>query len=152
MVGKFTVIVLSVFVFFAFVLGAGAQTDEGEHFPPEVIECLIDAVGEERFHVLESGQSEPTAEEMSKAEQCFDSYHGLIPDFTPAPHSVASDEKPWLARLNSYRSTAGLVQPVWENPEWYDGCWKHSRYMVKNDVITHVEGSNEPYFSEEGEE
>ena len=36
--GKFTVLILSVFVFFAFVLGVSAE-HEGETFPPEVESC-----------------------------------------------------------------------------------------------------------------
>ncbi len=79
--GKFTVLILSIFVFFAFVLGVSAQTDEDEPLPAEVESCLRAAFGDDRFEVLSDDQIEPTAEEISKGEQCFLDYYGYIPDF-----------------------------------------------------------------------
>jgi len=38
----------------------------------------------------------------------------------------------WLSYVNYYRAL-GELPPVTENPTWSDGCWKHARYMVKND-------------------
>ncbi len=84
---KFLVLILSVFVFFAFVLGVSAQTSPEEPFPAEVESCLRAALGDDRFEAFASGHSEPTAEEMSKIEQCFDSYYGSVPDFTSPPDS-----------------------------------------------------------------
>jgi hypothetical protein len=86
--GKFTVLLLSVFVFFAFVLGVSAQTDEDERLPPEVESCLRAAFGDDRFEALSFGQAEPTAEEISKAEQCFLDYYGFVPDFMPPPDTT----------------------------------------------------------------
>ena len=85
--GKFIVLILSVFIFFAFVLGASAKTTPEEPFPPEVESCLRAALGDARFEAFASGHDEPTAEEMSKVDQCFDSYYGPSPEFTPPPDS-----------------------------------------------------------------
>ncbi len=87
MTGKFIILILSVFVFFAFVLGVSAQTSPEEPFPAEVESCLRAAFGDDRFEAFASGQAELTVEEMSIVEQCFDSYYGSVPDFTPSPDS-----------------------------------------------------------------
>ncbi len=79
--GKFTVLILSIFVLFAFVLGVSAQTDEDEPLPAEVESCLRAAFGDDRFELLRDDQIEPTAEEIRKGEQCFLDYYGYIPDF-----------------------------------------------------------------------
>jgi len=55
----------------------------------------------------------------------------------------------WLSYINYYRATAELP-PVTENPTWSDGCWKHARYMVKNDVVEHTEDPDNPWYSSEG--
>jgi hypothetical protein len=55
----------------------------------------------------------------------------------------------WLARLNAYRSVAGL-NPVQENSAWYDGCLKHAIYVVKNDTLVHAESPSAPYYTDEG--
>ncbi len=85
--GKFTVFILSALVFFAFVLGVSAQTDEDEPLPAEIESCLRAAFGDDRFEVLSDGQIEPTAEEISKGEQCFLDYYGYVPEFTSSPGS-----------------------------------------------------------------
>jgi hypothetical protein len=53
--------------------------------------------------------------------------------------------------VNSYRSLAGLP-PVTENLAWSDGAYKHSRYMVKNNVIGHSEDPSLPWYSPEGDQ
>lgn len=44
----------------------------------------------------------------------------------------------WLARLNFYRSMA-MLPPVDEDPTLSIGPFEHARYMVRHDVIKHVE-------------
>lgn len=57
----------------------------------------------------------------------------------------------WLSIVNSYRALA-LLPPVTENPAWSDGDWKHARYMVKTDQITHDEDNSSPWYTPEGDE
>ncbi len=91
---KFTALILSVFVFFTFVLGVSAQTDEYEPLPAELESCLRAAFGDDRFEALGSDQAVPTAEEISKAEQCFLDYYGFVPDFMfPPDTTYDSDDK-----------------------------------------------------------
>ncbi|MCH7999801.1 MAG: hypothetical protein IIA91_10005 [Chloroflexi bacterium] len=85
MMGKFTVLILSVFVFFAFVLGVNAQPSSEEPFPAEVESCLRAAFGDARFEAFASGAAELTPEEMSQVEQCFNSYYGPPPPDTEYP-------------------------------------------------------------------
>jgi hypothetical protein len=86
--GKFTVLILSVFVFFAFVLGVSAQTSPEEPLPAELESCLRAAFGDDRFEALGSSQAVPTAEEKSKAEACFLDYYGFVPDFMFPPDTT----------------------------------------------------------------
>ncbi len=55
----------------------------------------------------------------------------------------------WFDYLNYYRTLAGLPS-VTENAEWSDGCWLHSRYMVKNDYLGHDEEPGNPWYTPEG--
>ena len=57
---------------------------------------------------------------------------------------------PWLSRLNAYRAMASLP-PVTEDLSLSDGCGKHARYMVKNDVIGHSEDPGNPWYTPEGD-
>jgi len=68
------------------------------------------------------------------------------PSPTPQP-----DAEAWLTHLNSYRAMAGL-NPVSENPDWENGAYLHSRYMVKNDFIGHSENPENEWYSVEGEQ
>lgn len=61
------------------------------------------------------------------------------------------DDDDWLGRVNELRAKANLPA-VTENTVWSDGDWKHSRYMVKNDTITHSEDSSNEWYTEEGAE
>lgn len=56
----------------------------------------------------------------------------------------------WLDYLNYYRSLAGL-NAVLSNPDWNQGGWLHSRYMVKNDTIGHSEDQDNIWYSEQGD-
>lgn len=67
---------------------------------------------------------------------------------TPTPTPIPAPE--WLAYLNARRALA-VLPPLQENPSWSDGCWKHARYMVKNDVIGHDEDPAAPWYTPEGD-
>jgi hypothetical protein len=63
-----------------------------------------------------------------------------------------SDPGPaWLAYFNLFRSQANLPSLV-ENVVWSVGGVLHSRYMVKNNFITHYEDPNNPWHTAEGYE
>ena len=49
----------------------GAQSAPPPIFSPEVQACLMEAMGQARFDQVSQGQTEPTAEEISKGERCF---------------------------------------------------------------------------------
>ncbi len=66
------------------------------------------------------------------------------PTATPTPQPVT-----WLTRVNELRSWANLP-PVTENSDWSNGCVLHSRYVVKNDELTHYEDPNNPWYTQEG--
>lgn len=57
---------------------------------------------------------------------------------------------PWLEYLDRFRAQAGVQWPD-EDLGWSDGCWKHSRYCVKNDVITHTEELTNTWYTPEGD-
>lgn len=77
-----------------------------------------------------------------------------VPVAWPAANSfatnVAQETPSWLAAVNFYRTMAALP-PVMENPLWNDGCWKHSRYMVKMNILTHQESPTSPWFTPQGD-
>lgn len=64
----------------------------------------------------------------------------------PTPTPPSND---WLSYLNTLRGLANLPA-VSENATSSDGAFKHSRYMVKNDVIAHSEDSGKPFYTTEG--
>lgn len=61
----------------------------------------------------------------------------------------ASAGTDWLTTVNAYRSAAGL-STVTENPSLDAGAARHSHYMAANNVLTHVEDPNNPYYTSEG--
>jgi uncharacterized protein YkwD len=73
-----------------------------------------------------------------------------IDDSSPTP-PPSPEMDVWLVHLNSYRAMAGLP-PVSNNPDWGNGAYLHSRYMVKNDFIGHTENSGNPWYTAEGEQ
>jgi hypothetical protein len=75
--------------------------------------------------------------------------NGNILEDSPAPSPPASYDG-WLSYLNFYRSTAGLL-PVAENKTWTEGSWYHSRYMVKNDTVEHVEDPGNSWYTTQGD-
>ncbi len=71
------------------------------------------------------------------------------PSPSPSPNPPTSDN--WLERVNYFRSLANLP-PVTNNPAWTQGEVEHSRYVVKNDVITHFEDRNNPWYTPAGDQ
>ncbi len=55
----------------------------------------------------------------------------------------------WLDYFNLFRASANLPL-LDENPDWSNGGWLHSRYMVKNDYVGHSEDPANPWYSPEG--
>ncbi|WP_376789971.1 CAP domain-containing protein [Thermoflexus sp.] len=88
-----------------------------------------------------------TAARVEAAESAL-TYRVFLPFVLRAPTTLPAE---WLSRLNAYRAMAGLP-PVIEEPTWNDGCWKHARYMVKTDLITHGEDPQNPWYTREGDE
>lgn len=70
----------------------------------------------------------------------------LPPTPTPTPDP---DQPGWLAHLNEVRRSGG-IPALAENPDWSDGCWDHSRYMVKNDTITHYQDPTNTWYTPDG--
>jgi len=54
-----------------------------------------------------------------------------------------------LETLNNFRALAGLT-PVTTHASWVQGNQLHSKYMVKNNVLTHDEDPNNPWATIEG--
>jgi len=73
----------------------------------------------------------------------------VTPTYTPIPTQKPGEN--WLSYINHLRSL-GSIPGVASNPDWSDGCWLHSRYMVKNDEISHSEDPSNPWYSIAGEE
>lgn len=61
--------------------------EEGQTFnlPDDVTNCLLQAVGEDRFVQIDSGLSEPTDEEKRKGEVCFGQLNDEQVNFLPPP-------------------------------------------------------------------
>jgi hypothetical protein len=68
---------------------------------------------------------------------------------TPTPTPVFADN--WLSYINYLRLSGGLPG-VTSNATWSDGCWLHSRYMVKNDDMSHSEDPANEWYTSEGNE
>ena len=66
------------------------------------------------------------------------------------PQTPLPEVDGWLAYLNSRRALGGLPL-LSENSSWSNGCWDHSRYMVKNDVITHDEDESMEWYTSAGD-
>ncbi len=65
----------------------------------------------------------------------------------PTPAFIPPDA-PWLTTVNYFREMSGL-SPVSEDPFLSDGSYKHSCYMLQND-ITHDEIPGRPGYTPEG--
>ncbi|MFU8771649.1 MAG: CAP domain-containing protein [Anaerolineales bacterium] len=74
---------------------------------------------------------------------------GASEDLSPQPDYPTLED--WLTYLNSYRLMANLPV-VTNNESWTQGTWYHSRYMVKNNILTHYEEPTNPYFTYEGDQ
>jgi hypothetical protein len=68
---------------------------------------------------------------------------------TPPPIPATAD---WKATVNFYRAMAALPALTAHADEaaWSDGGFKHSRYMVENNVITHDEDPGNFWYTPEG--
>lgn len=55
----------------------------------------------------------------------------------------------WLDRLNQHRTLANLPA-VTDEPAWSDGCYEHTRYMIKNQEGEHSQNKTNPWFSQSG--
>jgi Cysteine-rich secretory protein family len=78
-------------------------------------------------------------------------YSGPVPGITTGAAPTATVcAPPWLARLNYWRSTAGLP-PVTENPTWSSGDYLHAIWTVKNNTIQHGETPGTPYYTAAGD-
>ncbi|MCA9936223.1 MAG: CAP domain-containing protein [Ardenticatenaceae bacterium] len=72
-----------------------------------------------------------------------------LPTSTPTPTPTPLPGPDWLAYVNEFRLLAGL--PVLtENDSWSYGGVLHSRYMVKEDEITHYENTASAWYTQEG--
>lgn len=71
------------------------------------------------------------------------------PTNTPIPTQIPSDD--WLGYINYLRYQSGLPG-VGFNATWSDGCRLHSRYMVKNDVVSHDEDPGNIWYTPAGDE
>lgn len=71
------------------------------------------------------------------------------PTLTPSPTPTVQPGPEWLAYVNEFRLLANLPS-LSENPAWSYGGVLHSRYMVKEDHITHYENTSSPWYTPEG--
>jgi uncharacterized protein YkwD len=75
------------------------------------------------------------------------------PEPTPTPSPTATPtpqaDPEWLLYVNQFRTLADLPH-LTENPAWSYGGVLHSRYMVKEDDITHYENPSSPWYTQEG--
>ena len=72
-----------------------------------------------------------------------------MPTATPTA-SATPPVAAWLQFLNRFREEANLP-PLAENRDWTQGEWLHSRYMVKEDHISHSENTSSPWYTVEGD-
>jgi hypothetical protein len=78
-------------------------------------------------------------------------FTGPLPLITPTTGPNPIPCPGWLTRLNYWRSTA-KVGGVSENPDWSNGDYLHSVYMVKNNLIQHFETPGTPYYTVAGDQ
>jgi hypothetical protein len=72
------------------------------------------------------------------------------PTPTATPTATPTTAAPgWLHYVNQFREAAALPA-LTENPTWSNGDWLHSRYMVKEDHISHSQNSSSPWYTAEG--
>ena len=70
----------------------------------------------------------------------------FLPIINRLPDPIFPD---WLLYVNRFREE-GNVPLLEENEVWSQGGWEHGRYMVKNDVITHSQDPNNPWYTPAG--
>ncbi len=70
------------------------------------------------------------------------------PTATPLPVTPPASGD-WQVVLGYYRSSARLPGLA-EDTAWNAGAFAHSRYMVKNDVLSNSESTATPWYTDEG--
>jgi uncharacterized protein YkwD len=73
--------------------------------------------------------------------------------FLPLTVNGAANSAPeptWLAYLNAYRRASGLSL-IAENKTWSEACWKHARYLVNNNTVSHTEDPSLPWYTADGD-
>jgi hypothetical protein len=75
----------------------------------------------------------------------------FIPVAIGAGGGAPVNPPPWLQQLNNYRAQAKLPL-LTLNSAWGEGGWNHSRYMVKNNEIAHMENKDNPWYTSEGDQ
>ena len=138
---KLALLVLTGLLSFTFALGVSAQTPDLDPFPPEVESCLRAAFGDERFDAISSGQAQPTPEEMSRGEHCFEVYPDIAstppPDAAPPPDMEMSQElidclKNAVGEERFNAISSGQAQPTPEEMNKGEECFQeHSGIIVQ---------------------
>jgi uncharacterized protein YkwD len=67
-----------------------------------------------------------------------------------AASANAAPAPAWLTYLNDYRRASGL-SPLTENKTWSEACWKHARYLVNNNTVSHTEDPSLPWYTAAGD-
>ena len=110
-----------------------AQPDPTMSMPQELIDCLKAAVGAERFNAISSGQSQPTPEEMSSGEHCFQIYSDTVPpppsdspppETTGMPPELVACLKAAVGEERFNLISSGQAQPTPEEMSSGDHCFQ----------------------------
>ena len=72
-----------------------------------------------------------------------------VPSPTPTKTPIPTDT--WLGYINFLCDQSNLPSVI-SNASWNEGCWLHSRYMVKNDVVSHDEEPSNTWYTNQGDE
>jgi uncharacterized protein YkwD len=101
-----------------------------------------------------AGSGEQLSPSIIDAEVVEPTSHKLYLPMIQGPADPEPNQNPsptWLSYLNMFREQANL-NPLEENKVWSNGGYLHSRYMVKNNYITHYENPANSWYTEEGYE
>jgi hypothetical protein len=99
--------------------------------------------------------AESNALELLKIFDLIEAYQedSLEIEFTATNEAAAlsplKSTTDWLDTINHLRSASGLAS-VTENTSWSEACRLHSRYMVKTDMVAHVEEPDNPWYTPKG--
>lgn len=118
-----------------------ASPDDDQANPSRLGESLAGSGEQLSPSIIDSEGVEPTS-------------HKLYLPMIQGPADPEPNQNPsptWLSYLNMFREQANL-NPLEENKVWSNGGYLHSRYMVKNNYITHYENPANSWYTEEGYE